>query len=275
MTVQAVPYFSPGSKGGVFMMKYHRNSITPSEAFLIIPPFAEEMNKSRRMLSKMSTELAVLGYEVIFPDLFGTGDSEGEFSKANWRVWCDDLKMIYGDLVSRGLLVNILALRAGALLAHELLSCEGMNFNNVVLWQPVVSGDIWLTQFLRLKLASRLFDTTDNKETTKTLKAKLDNGQFIEVAGYLVSPSLVSGMRQVRLHDLRSECCKNVLWFEVVSNEDKPILTVSKSVAENWRQNVMVYTEAVVGQSFWATTEIVDVDALVFRTISALNLVHE
>src|SRR3546814_14337350 len=50
-----------------------------------LPPFAEEMNRSRRMAALQARALAALGIDVLLLDLFGTGDSAGDFRDARWR----------------------------------------------------------------------------------------------------------------------------------------------------------------------------------------------
>jgi alpha/beta superfamily hydrolase len=53
---------------------------------LCIHPFAEEMNKSRRMAALQSRALAEAGYTVLQIDLHGCGDSAGDFGEASWPL---------------------------------------------------------------------------------------------------------------------------------------------------------------------------------------------
>src|SRR3546814_14690353 len=55
-----------------------------------LPPFAEEMNRSRRMAALQARALAALGIDVLLLDLFGTGDSAGDFRDARWEIWRED-----------------------------------------------------------------------------------------------------------------------------------------------------------------------------------------
>src|SRR5665647_2167413 len=58
---------------------------------LYIHPFAEEMNKARRMAALQARALAQAGYAVLQIDLLGCGDSSGDFGEATWKNWVRDV----------------------------------------------------------------------------------------------------------------------------------------------------------------------------------------
>ncbi|MGH8264262.1 MAG: hydrolase 2, exosortase A system-associated, partial [Steroidobacteraceae bacterium] len=85
---------------------------------LVVPPFADEMNKSRHLLAQAARGLADEGWHVVLPDLYGTGDSDGEFADASWSRWKRDLGEIIDSVRGEGLEVGALVgVRTGALLA--------------------------------------------------------------------------------------------------------------------------------------------------------------
>ncbi len=49
------------------------------------------MNKSRRMAALQARAFAAMGFGVLQIDLFGCGDSSGDFSDARWDIWKQDL----------------------------------------------------------------------------------------------------------------------------------------------------------------------------------------
>ena len=49
------------------------------------------MNKCRRMIAEVGRRLEGSGVGMLVVDLFGTGDSEGEFAQADWQRWKADL----------------------------------------------------------------------------------------------------------------------------------------------------------------------------------------
>ena len=67
------------------------DKIPLDKAIIHIPAFAEEMNKSRRMLAMQAQAFAGQGYAVLVLDLFGTGDSSGDFGEATWDIWLQNI----------------------------------------------------------------------------------------------------------------------------------------------------------------------------------------
>ncbi|MCK9991352.1 MAG: hypothetical protein RugAbin2_02366 [Rugosibacter sp.] len=144
-----------------------------------IHPFAEEMNFSRRMASLQARGMAAEGFAVLQMDLFGCGDSAGDFSEASWATWVADVVAAARWLGARhGLAANgpnqgggeggeghegaatavpliFWGLRAGCLLAVEAARAiyRPVSF---LFWQPVFSGEQYWRQFQRLGLATRV-----------------------------------------------------------------------------------------------------------------------
>ena len=67
---------------------YHAPAVDQMRGQIVyLHPFAEEMNKSRRMAALQSRALASAGFAVRQLDLLGSGDSEGDFGDASWDLW--------------------------------------------------------------------------------------------------------------------------------------------------------------------------------------------
>jgi hypothetical protein len=59
--------------------------------------------------------------------------------------------------------------------------------------QPVISGKQHLQQFLRLRVAGEMMGCAGAERTgTSALRAKLEGGATLDIAGYTVSPSVSS-----------------------------------------------------------------------------------
>ena len=85
--------FLEGASGTPLFALHHRAPGTPRGVVLYLHPFAEEMNKVRRMAALQARALASAGYAVLQLDLRGCGDSGGEFHEASWAGWLDDAEL--------------------------------------------------------------------------------------------------------------------------------------------------------------------------------------
>ncbi len=267
------PFFLPGSAGNLFSLFYSPLQKTPPEHFILFfPPFAEEVNKCRHMVSLQAKRFAAMGYGVLVVDLFGTGDSEGDFGDATWDIWLKDFENIALWLEQQqAKRITLWGLRFGALLAMRLMSLFEDKLDRIILWQPVMRGDQMMTQFLRLRMAADMIGSGE-KITVRDLRNQLADGNSVEVAGYELSPKLIDGIDSLRLLNLGTSESPPVDWFEVVNSEGLEISPASQKVLDGWHElGMQPNTHRVVGESFWMTPEITLLPALLERTSEILQ----
>jgi uncharacterized protein len=237
---------------------------------LVAAPFAEEMNKCRRMLGLLSIELARRGIATLLVDPFGTGDSEGDFEAADWQRWLRDLHDAARWSDSQGAQVtSLLGVRLGCALGAQLAS-ESLAVRSTVFWQPVLEGRRFLDQFLRLRVAASMMES-DLKETTADLRRRFAAGESVEVAGYVVSARLAQQLDEVVLERQLNARLGRLDWNEVVRAPDAPAPAPATKVVERARAaglDVQLHTSA--GEPFWATVEIATNAALLERSVSVL-----
>lgn len=263
-----------GAAGELFAVHYPVPAPEPAaRAVLFVPPFAEEMNKSRRMFALLAQRLRDLGTASLLLDLFGTGDSRGDFGEARWEIWLDDLGRGAEYLAQQGhRVVDLVALRVGALLAAEFAPPAGCQLGRLVLWQPVVSGEAFLTQFLRLRMAATMMDGTAAKESTADLRKELAAGRPIEVGGYLLAPELAAAIEARSLAKADLSRTTSVHWIDVVADAGKPLSPASTRCVEALRAaGRTVTTRTVAGEAFWSTIEIATPTELLDATVEALS----
>ena len=125
----------------LFYLLLEPANVQAHSSILYLPPFAEEMHKSRRLVACQARELAAAGYNVMLLDLTGCGDAGGDFVDASWQIWLQDASFAIQTLTERhpGLLM-LWGLRLGALLACELAQGRS-DIHKLVLWQPVLNGE--------------------------------------------------------------------------------------------------------------------------------------
>ncbi|GAB3267153.1 alpha/beta hydrolase family protein [Chitinimonas naiadis] len=236
---------------------------------LYVPPFAEEMNKSRRMAADQARAFAEQGYAVLQMDLLGTGDSEGDFGDATWGNWQEDLL-----LACRWLEQTVpegerwlWGLRTGGLLATTVAGRLSTPVN-LLLWQPTLSGKQFLQQFLRLKMAGEML-SGEGKGKTDGLREQLRQGQSIEVAGYGLSPAMAA---ELELADIALPGnVVRVEWLELSPRADSGLSPAAALRLEKWQaSNAAVRSKVVTGPAFWQTTEIETCPALRDASLQAL-----
>lgn len=239
---------------------------------LHVHPFAEEMNRSRRMAAWQARAFAAAGFGVLQIDLLGCGDSSGDFADARWDAWKNDLHVAQAWLRRRLDAPSLLwGVRAGALLALDFARDHAADCSGLVLWQPVPNGDAHLTQFLRLRLASDMLADDGTRPTgTGELRAALARGEPIEVAGYELSPALALALDGMRLADC-NPAGMPVHWLEVVAAGASGAAPATARVLEHWRrEGVQVDYRAVEGQAFWSLPEAAECPALIAATTAAV-----
>ncbi|WP_426101856.1 hydrolase 2, exosortase A system-associated [Massilia sp. TSP1-1-2] len=245
---------------------YHAPQGACRGGLVYIHPFAEEMNKSRRMAALQARALAALGYGVLQIDLHGCGDSGGEFADARWERWQDDVAAASAWLRERlQMPVGLWGLRLGALLALDCARTQPVA--QLVLWQPVLQGAAFMTQFLRLRVAGAMLDGAS--EGTAELRARLLAGEAFEVAGYVLAPELVKAIDALDVIRFLPSCPVN--WIEIVAAAERPITPAALRVAAEWtRLGAAPALHKVAATSFWSTQEITECPELIAATCSLL-----
>lgn len=262
-------FYLPRAPGRLLCVVHRPSHGTPRGAILYAQPFAEEMNKTRRMASLGARALAADGWAVVLVDLTGCGDSAGDFGDATWKGWHEDLRAGWEWLASRFDGIRCLwGLRTGCLLAAEV--ARGLAANpRLLLWQPVLSGKQHLAQFLRLRLARERVEGGADAGGSQALHAELAAGHALEIAGYELAPGLALGLEAAEL-DLEGYP-EEVHWLEVVTGPSRDLGAGARGRVAEWTASgAKIQTRAVPGPAFWQTVEITECPALVEATVGAL-----
>ncbi len=271
----AEPFFLKVDGGQRFCL-FHEPCLPANHRGIIlyVHPFGEEMNKSRRMAASQARAFASIGFGVLQIDLFGCGDSSGDFGDARWDIWKEDLASARKWLENHaGGPFSLWGLRLGALLALDFARSQGNTIDGIILWQPVINGETFLNQFLRLQLANEILINAGQKRKTGTaeLRQQLGKGHSLEIAGYEISPALAQAIDDLKAAELSPDSCK-VHWFEIVAEPNRPMSSAGAKAVEQWRQEgFQPHVHLVPGPFFWATQEIAECAELISATVSALG----
>lgn len=266
------PQFIEGPSGPLFTVTYAPPDAGSGTApgALILPPFAEEMNRSRRMMALLGRALAARGMTATVLDLYGTGDSAGDFAEARWDIWLRDAAAARDWLSTRvqgGL--SYIGIRLGACLALELAS-QAPAPERLVLWSPVLRGDQMINQFLRVRALAGIGQTggqSGPKESAKDLRERLRGGEVLEIAGYALHPELAAAIEGLRLAELAAGCPSPLAWMELAGEAGAaPSPAVAQALETVQGAGAAIEFDTLAGDPYWSIEETVVVEALVART---------
>ena len=288
-------FLLPGGVSGDarLLALWHPPAGVPRGLVVYAHPFAEEMNKSRRMAALQARALAAGGLGVLQIDLKGCGDSSGEFSDATWADWLADVRSAVGWLRQRAdgpglprlpkppplpslqkLPITLWGLRAGCLVLAEAAAQMPEECFDFLFWQPTTSGAGVLRQFLRTAAAAAFLDG-GGKGVVDGLRRQLAAGQSVEVGGYRLHPALAAGLEDARL--AVPPRVGRLTWLEVSalvgdSADPVPLSPSSVTASTPWRQQAGGFEVRLVsGPPFWQTAEIETAPALLDATTAALT----
>lgn len=267
------------STGQRFCLFYAAHGNARRGLVMYIHPFAEEMNKSRRMAALQARALASVGFDVLQMDLMGCGDSSGDFGDATWSSWVNDVVQGCSWLRSRhqrdrtaldNVPLWLWGFRAGCLLAVQ--AAQQLHEDcNYLFWQPPATGKPLLQQFLRLKVAGDMLGG-QSKGIMDAMHRQLASGSSVEIAGYMLSPGLAKGLEHTHLvPPANKRHAGRLEWFELSTREDSSLSPVSAQTIARWQQSgFAVESHIAHGPAFWQTSEIEEAPTLLTATTAAM-----
>jgi exosortase A-associated hydrolase 2 len=272
VTEPSISYSSLPTQSVFFDMTCGQNFLCVSaskaihHAVIILPPFAEEMNKSRHIFKQLLTELAQHQYYGFMLDNYGTGDSEADLDLATISLWRDDLQLLLQHLAHwRFSSVSFIALRFGALQLFDLLNHVKLPLpiKQVVLWQPMFDPKRFWQQFCRIKIAEAM--ANGDKVNQTQIEQQLVEGQVVEIAGYPINLAFYQSIQQIdsSLPVILTRVALS--WFEL-SKLDTLAVPVQK-MHDNLEKKCQLNFQQIKAEAFWQTTELATADQLIHLTL--------
>lgn len=261
------PMFLDGPRTRLFAVLYA--GAGARRAVIYLPPFGEEMNRSRRMAALFGRRLAAAGEALLVLDPSGTGDSGGAFADARWDHWRADARAAVAWLRRQSLApMAAVGLRTGAVLALTLARDE--HLDHCVLWQPVIKGEMFLSQLLRVRVAAGL--ETGGGETVRGLRERLAAGETLNVAGYEITPGIAADLDGLTLKQAGEGYGGRLTWLQVAADPCAPVTPAAGAVVEGWmRRRVDAEIRLVAGEPFWSIEETTLAPALLEETLAVLT----
>ena len=263
-------FFLPLGQGERFCLLHQPAAPTAERVqrgVLFVHPFAEEMNKSRRVASRQARAFASAGWTVLQLDLYGCGDSSGDFSEATWTQWVDDVIDASAWLREKtGCVPALWGLRSGCLVASDAAK-RNPELTDLIFWQPIHSGAQFLRQFLRVSTASGIVAQTGPSSTIEQLRGKLASGETVEIAGYPLSPGLAQGLEAAKLEPHAP--AGRVAWLEVRTTIAGEVAPASRACISRFESaGHSVDARVVAGPAFWQNLEITECPDLIEASVA-------
>ena len=261
--------FLTGCEGQLFLSVQLNNArqtaAACSGAVVILPPFADEMNKCRHLIANLMRQLAANAFDSFLLDNYGTGDSGGDLDLASVDIWRTDLQQLLQLIAQCGYQhVSFVTVRFGSLQLFDLLNHSPLPLplQQVVLWQPWFDTARFWQQFARIKLAETLGST--NTLTQTDIAQQLNAGTAIEIAGYPINTTFYSSLMQLQSQFPAMLENRLVHWFNS---------TTSATVAPAVQQHIITLSQQcqlkvvhLPCQSYWQAAELVQAPKLINQT---------
>lgn len=200
---------------------------------VFIPPFGEEMNRCRSLVASQARSFAAAGYACTLIDFYGTGDSQGELSESSLGIWYDNISRTIEFLKQElDQPVILWGLRLGGLLALDYAAKNPGSIQDIILWQPVNAAKVYVTQMLRQRVASLMVRDLP-PETTKEIRQRLDDGEMVEIAGYIVGGVLINDIEAIDVESMSNICSGKIFWLEHVTGAGKEIGVASRRAVDS------------------------------------------
>jgi len=213
----------------LFLSQHHPDSqkeTNDSFVIILLNPIFEERSRAQRYLYNWSCFLASQGHTVIRFDYRGTGDSDGHSKEISLQTQIDDLNRIY-DWVKKQHRTKRIAfhgLRWGASLAAIVSNEFKGKIHHLVLWEPLKDGRNYFMTELRKNLASQLIVHNKVIVDRKQLIAQLENGETINIDGYIVGPGFLKEIDRVNLKEFS---------YKIPTLQYKFLKSIPSGIADN------------------------------------------
>lgn len=236
MSVGALtPFFFDAGGHQLYGVLHDPGASRRTRGCVVVPPFMEERQDAHAVLRDMAETLCTQGFATLRVDLYGTGDSEGEWRDATLEGWRNDLHEAVAVLRARTgvTAVTLVGLRFGATLAA--LVAARVEADAVVLVQPILSGADYARDLLTSHMAAEMVLHRRVGTTREQLIERLSTGRSVILFGYEFSAAQFASLSAIDLRrDLAVLGDREVLFVEVVrtptAREDRDLRTLAAAL---------------------------------------------
>lgn len=192
---------------------------SPSRAVVLCHPWGREYEHVHRSVRMLGSMLSTAGFDVLRFDYYGSGDAAGEAHEATLAGWEGDILAAVEEIkdTTGAARVALAGVRLGASLAAAAAVRTRTAVQELVLWDPVVSGADYLEE-----LWSEVPDP--GMRTWHLLARPAETGGGHEVQGYPLTGALEHEIRALNLVDLVPSLPARTLCVTSVEHPSYPAL---------------------------------------------------
>jgi hypothetical protein len=198
-----------------------------ASAWIFCNPFLEEKVFSHSVYVEFARFLSSNGHAVIRFDYEGDGDSEGDIRDMDLASWTSDAEDMAGVMRSRipDVPLNFFGLRFGAIVAA--LATRGAGGRGMLLWDPVLEGERYFDECLKINLTTQLATYKKVVDDRKQMLARLRDGGTVNISGYEIGKGMYESLASSRLpHDVRP------------GEHDVSVIAINRPGSKNMHDNI-------------------------------------
>jgi alpha-beta hydrolase superfamily lysophospholipase len=152
------PFFFGDPRRQLFGAYYPASGERPPRdtAVVLAYPGVQEYNMSHWAFRRLASMLSREGFPTLRFDYYGTGDSMGETGQGSIEGWAADIGVAVREVLdlSGARAVSTVGMRLGGILS--LKAATRCTMEDIVLWDPVVSGAAYVEELIDLDYRQRL-----------------------------------------------------------------------------------------------------------------------
>jgi exosortase A-associated hydrolase 2 len=195
------PFFLPSGEDELFALYHAAEEAVPGGSpWVFCHPMSEEKLWTHRVFVDFARRLAAQGHAVLRFDFMGNGDSSGDFGRSSVESAVTDVRSAIDELRRRtgADRVNLLGLRFGATIA-SLAAERSSDVDTLVLWSPIVDGERYMQELLRINLATQTAVYKEMRHDRVALVEMMRQGATVNVDGYEMGFPLYSEAAAIKL----------------------------------------------------------------------------
>jgi len=210
------PFYFGSSSKPLFGCYHAPQSVTSQDCGVVLCyPMGREYIQFHRAYRQLALRLSRIGFPVFQFDFYGCGDSSGDCEQGWIGQWLADISTAIGEMGRRGGVEKacLVGLRLGGTLAM-MAGAERGDIDGMVLWDPVVSGRVYVEELTALHQDMLRY------AHVKPKRRPTGEGRA-EVVGFPLTDYMVADLENIDLLAIQQKPASNVLLIETNETVDQ------------------------------------------------------